>query len=292
MSHMIQNSNYKSFKQKKLIQDQVRYSQRDHHTWKHLYATQISNLQDLAHSKILKCLDELALPKNNVPQLSEVSYKLYKKTGWQVMRVEELIESDAFFDLLANRIFPSTVYIRSDEEISLSRDPDIFHELFGHCPILLDVEHANLFEKFGILGLQLDELQRRFLQRLFWFTFETGLIKANSALKIYGGSLLSSIQESKYSIKNKKAIRKPFDIVQIFRTPYRADLLQFIYYVITDFSQIYTVLDNIDFIKNKINVAYELGEFSPFFPVEEQYAKYINCNICKFTIKHNESISA
>lgn len=280
---MIQNPNFKNFNSEVLNQDIVKYTEKDHATWKHLYTTQLDNLQDLAHPKILKCLAELSLPENNVPQLEEVSDKLYKQTGWQVARVEDLIDSHKFFNLLANRTFPSTVYIRSNEELTLSRDPDIFHELFGHCPVLLDIAHANLFEKFGLLGLQLDEVQRQFFQRLFWFTFETGLIRTPNGLKIYGGSLLSSIKESRYSIQDAQAIRKPFEMVQVLRTPYRADLLQGVYYIIINFSQIYSLLDNIDLIKAKIDEAYALGEFSPAFPVEEQYAKYINYNLSKPT---------
>ena len=92
---------------------------------------------------MLECLEEMSLPKNHIPQLEEVSEKLYKKTGWQVSRVVDLIDGEMFFQLLSNRRFPSTIYIRSNDEASLSRDPDIFHELFGHCPILLDDAYAS-----------------------------------------------------------------------------------------------------------------------------------------------------
>lgn len=281
MSHMIQNPRFQSFNPGILTHDDAEYTEKDHSTWAYLYATQLDNLQDIAHPKILKYLKELSLPEAIVPQLQKVSNKLYKKTGWQVAKVEDLIDSFAFFNLLANRIFPSTVYIRNNGELALSRDPDIFHELFGHCPVLLNKEHANLFEKFGLLGLQLDEVQRQFLQRLFWFTFETGLIDTPHGLKIYGGSLLSSIKESRYSIKDSKVIRKPFEIVQVLRTPYRADLLQDMYYIINDFSQVYSILDDTDVIREKIDQAYTLGEFSPSFPIEEIYVKYINYNLSK-----------
>lgn len=281
MSHMIQNPRFQSFNPGILTHYDVEYTEKDHSTWAYLYATQLDNLQDIAHPKILKYLKELSLPEATIPQLQKVSDKLYKKTGWQVAKVEDLIDSFAFFNLLANRIFPSTVYIRNNGELALSRDPDIFHELFGHCPVLLNKEHANLFERFGLLGLQLDEVQRQFLQRLFWFTFETGLIDTPYGLKIYGGSLLSSIKESRYSIKDSKVIRKPFEIVQVLRTPYRADLLQDMYYIINDFSQVYSILDDTDVIREKIDKAYTLGEFSPSFPIEEIYVKYINYNLSK-----------
>ncbi len=281
MSHMLQSPNFKMPEHKKISHDFVNYSKNDHATWSHLYTMQENNLKDLAHPKVLGCLEKIALPKENIPQLKEISDRLCEETGWQISRVEDLIDSYEFFELLSNRIFPSTVYIRNSKELSLSRDPDIFHELFGHCPILLDKSHADLFQKFGILGLKLDEIERKFLQRLFWFTFETGLIMTNNGLKIYGGSLLSSIQESRYSITDTNVPRKSFDLISVFRTPYRADLLQGIYYIIQNFSQLYTILDDSDLIRKKIEIAYNLGEFLPSFPVEEKFEKYINYNICK-----------
>lgn len=282
MSHIIQNPQYKSHASENSSQELIKYSDKDHKMWEYLYNTQIYNLQDIAYSKMLEYLNELSLPKDHIPQLYEISKVLYKKTGWQVCRVEELIDGNVFFQMLANKEFPSTIYIRDDEEALLSRDPDIFHEIFGHCPILLDKKYASLFEKIGVLGLQFDETQRGFLQRLFWFTFETGLFNSAHGLKVYGGSLLSSIKESRYAVKNVEPIKKAFDMVNIFRTPYRADLLQPIYYVISNFSELYSMLDNINKIKKDMELAYNLGEFSPLFPVEPEYTKYINYNICKF----------
>tara|TARA_B100000614_G_C14472535_1_gene463122 strand:- start:531 stop:1094 length:564 start_codon:yes stop_codon:yes gene_type:complete len=179
-------------------------------------------------------------------------------------------------------MFPSTIYIRSNDEASLSRDPDIFHELFGHCPILLDEVQANLFQRFGYLGLRLDQVQQAFLQRLFWFTFETGLIQTKYGLKIYGGSLLSSIKESRYAVEDVTPLKRRFNMIDIFRSSYRADILQLIYYIITDFSQLHTMLNDIETIKKNIDIAYELGEFSPLFPIEKQHVKYMSYNICQF----------
>lgn len=289
MSHIIQNPQYRSNVNENSSPELIKYSGKDHKTWEYLYKTQIYNLQDIAYYKMLKYLNELSLPKDHIPQLYEISNVLYKRTGWQVCRVEDLIDGDVFFQMLANREFPSTIYIRDDEEALLSRDPDIFHEIFGHCPILLDKKYASLFEKIGVLGLQFDKIQRGFLQRLFWFTFETGLFNSAYGLKIYGGSLLSSIKESRYAVKDVEPIRRAFDIINIFRTSYRADLLQPIYYVISNFSKLYTMLDNVDQIKKNMDLAYNLGEFFPLFQVEIEYSKYINYNICKFV--HEQPIN-
>ena len=279
---MSQNPQFKHYFEGSVLQEVINYSEEENNTWKYLYATQMDNLQDLAHNKVLECLNELSLPKDRIPQLGEVSEKLYKKSGWQIIKVEDLIRGDQFFQLLVNRMFPSTVYIRGNEELSLSKDPDVFHEIFGHCSILLDTVYAGLFEKFALLGLQVDETQRAFIQRLFWFTFETGLINSQAGVKIYGGSLLSSIKESRYAIKDSKAIKRPFSTIDVFRTPYRADLLQSVYYVIPDFSTLYSVISDVDKIKKDMDIAYELGEFFPPFPIEKQYNKYTSYNICKF----------
>jgi phenylalanine-4-hydroxylase len=282
MSHIIQNPQYKSDVSEHPAQDLIMYSDKDHKTWQYLYNTQTYNLQDIAHSNMLEYLKELSLPEDHIPQLGEISKVLHKKTGWQVCRAVDLLDGDAFFQLLADRKFPSTIYIRDNEEVLLSKDPDIFHEIFGHCPILLDGVFASLFEKIGLLGLQFDEIQRGFLQRMFWFTFETGLFDSSHGLKVYGGSLLSSIRESRYAVKSVEPIKRAFEMINIFRTSYRADLLQPIYYVISNFSELHTMLDNVDQIKKNMELAYNLGEFFPLFPVEQEYSKYINYNICKF----------
>lgn len=265
-----------------ISQGEVKYTSEDHKTWAYLYKTQLLNLQNFSYPKILEYTQKLSLPKNSVPQLEEVSQKLYEKTGWQICEVVDLIDGEMFFQLLSNRIFPSTSYIRGRDELSISRDPDIFHDLFGHCPILLDEMCADLFQKFGLLGLRLDQVQRSFLQRLFWFTFETGLTQTKQGIKIYGGSLLSSIKESRYAIEDPVPRRREFNISEVFRTSFRADLLQPIYYAIQHFEQLHTIYTDEDALKKNIEIAYELGEFFPLFPIDIGEQKYMSYNICRF----------
>lgn len=263
-------------------QKEIHHSETSHDMWRYLYSTQIENLRDLAYYKILAHLEELSLPTDRIPQLEEVSCKLYQKTGWEIFKVTELIDNKSFFELLYNKTFPSTIYIRNTQEACLSKDPDIFHEIFGHCPFLLDKKFAAIFQKFGYLGRQFDKIQRSFLQRLFWFTFETGLVVTKKKNKIYGGSLLSSIRESRYAVESSLPIRKPFDMVDVFRTPYRADLIQPIYFVISDFAALTDMLNDADYIKKNIEIAYNLGEHPALFPVEKEYRKYTSYNICGF----------
>ncbi len=280
MSHMLQSSELKASKNR-IKFELIKYKKHENETWEYLYQTQRQNLTDIAHSKLLSYIDELNFPKNEIPQLHDVSKTLYNKSGWQILRVEDLINATEFFGLLSDRIFPSTVYIRTSSELVLSRDPDIFHELFGHCPILLDKNNAKLFQKFGKLGIQLDELQQKFLQRLFWFSYETGLIQEKDDLKIYGGSLMSSIEESRYAVESNTVPRKEFNILDVFRTPYRADIVQGIYFIIDNFKQLYRILEDPDHVKRSMEKAYNLGEFPPLFPLGEEFQKYINQNICK-----------
>lgn len=280
MSHLLQNPKYKKNNTNILHQD-VSYSSEEHKMWEYLYVTQIGQLQNLAHPRILDYLEMFGLPRDSIPQLSVVSKKLWEKSGWQVLRVEDLIDSENFFSLLADRMFPSTIYIRDINELYLSRDPDIFHELFGHCPLLFDADYAKIFEKFGVLGIKLDEMQRGFLQRLFWFTLETGLIRTKNGLKIYGGSLLSSIKESKYAILDQKVVRSEYDMVDLLRTSYRADLMQTKYYIISGFETLHNLLDDESLIKKNIEIAYELGEYPATFPIESKFAKYTSYNLCK-----------
>ncbi len=284
MSHMLQNSVLESSKSC-IKSEPIKYTKHENETWAYLYKNQRENLTDLAHPKLLSYIDELDFPKDGIPQLHDVSKTLYNKSGLQISRVEELIDATEFFGLLSERIFPSTVYIRSSSELALSRDPDVFHELFGHCPILLDKNNAELFQKFGKIGLQLDELQQKFLQRLFWFSYETGLVEVENGLKVYGGSMMSSIEESRYAIESNTVPRKEFNILDVFRTPYRADIIQGIYFVIRDFKQLYTILEDPDHVKRSMEEAYNLGEFPPLFPLSKKFQKYINQNICKSSAK-------
>ncbi|KTD31087.1 MULTISPECIES: phenylalanine 4-monooxygenase [Legionella] len=244
----------------------IEYSHEEHRIWQILYQRQMKIIPGRACDEFLKGLDSLGLSAEHIPQLPELSHRLNALTGWQVEPVEALISARAFFELLANRRFPAATFIRCEEEIDYVKEPDIFHELFGHCPMLTDPVYANFVCNYARKVLSLPEEKWPLLQRLFWFTVEFGLIKTPKGLRAYGGGILSSISETAYSVESDKAMRVLFDPVVAFRMPYRIDMLQSVYFVIDNYQQLY------DFVESNINHyldrAKELGEYPPLFPVD------------------------
>ena len=269
MSHMIQNS---------CMRETIKFSAEDDLMWHKLYTKQFTNIQDKAFSIFLKKLKEFDLPVSRVPQLYEVSDKIYSATKWQVVPVSGLVEYNTYFSMLAERKFQSATNIRSECEEDLSKDPDIFHELFGHCTMLLSQEYADFMQEFAKFSLTLSELDRPLITRLIWFTTETGLIKTEAGTKIYGSSIMSSYAETLHSLKNTENIHKSFDIVNIFREPFRADILQRVYYVIEDIKQVYSLVQDPLNLITAMRVAREMGEYPPLFPVTHN--KYSNIGHC------------
>lgn len=242
----------------------VDYTETENQTWSTLIHRQLPVVKDRACNEFIKGLDILDFSMERVPQLPDINKKLYAATGWQVEPVAALINFDKFFSLLANRKFPAATFIRIPEELDYLSEPDIFHELFGHGPMLTDQDLADFTAKIGELGVGARPKVQKFLARLYWFTIEFGLIRRNNELKIYGGGILSSIGETIYSIESDKPERKPFDLITLLRTPYRIDIYQTNYFIIDCFKQLCEVVndDLIDTIENAI----ELGEFEPNYP--------------------------
>ena len=245
----------------------IKYSTEEHQVWQRLFLRQAKLLPGRASDAFLKGLKRLSLTADTIPQLPEVSYKLKEATGWQVVAVPALISARAFFELLASRRFPAATFIRSEEELDYVKEPDIFHELFGHCPMLTDQIYADFLHDYAAKVLTFPESDWALLQRLFWFTVEFGLIKTSQGLRAYGGGILSSISETVYSVESDLAMRVLFDPVVAFRTPYRIDRLQPIYFVIDEYHQLYEFVTLN--IAELLERARSLGEYPPFFPVDE-----------------------
>lgn len=245
----------------------VDYSDDENQVWQTLYQRQIDILPGRACTAFLKGLETLALSKDCIPQLPDVNKYLESSTGWRVSPVPALISAEAFFKLLAKRQFPAATFIRSMEELDYVKEPDIFHELFGHCPLLTQPHYAEFVQQYAQFVLESKESLWPLLQRLFWFTVEFGLIRENGVLRAYGGGILSSIGETPYSIESDEPMRVIFNPVTAFRTPYRIDRMQPVYFIIENFKQLF------DFVQQDIDGliarARQLGEFPPFFPVDE-----------------------
>lgn len=245
----------------------IHYSDEENRVWQILYERQSKLLQGRACDEFLHGLQSLELSNDKIPQLPEVSLKLKAKTGWEVEPVAALISARAFFELLASRRFPAATFIRCIEELDYVQEPDIFHELFGHCPMLTNPVYAKFVHDYACKVLTFPESEWPLLQRLFWFTVEFGLIDTLKGIRAYGGGILSSISETAYSVESDIPIRALFEPVAVFRTPYRIDQLQRIYFVIKDYAQLYSFVtaDLSAFIKR----AHQLGEYPPLFEVDK-----------------------
>lgn len=248
-------------------QGRVNYSDEEHRIWQLLYERQMKIIPGRACDEFILGLDSLSLTGDGIPQLPDVSRRLKALTGWEVAPVAALISAREFFQLLAERRFPAATFIRCEEEIDYVQEPDIFHEIFGHCPMLTDPIYADFVCNYARKVLSLPEDQWPLLQRLFWFTVEFGLIKTAKGLRAYGGGILSSISETPYSVESDAALRVIFDPIVAFRMPYRIDMLQPVYFVIDNYQTLYDFVESniVDFIER----AKALGEYPPLFPIDE-----------------------
>lgn len=241
----------------------IDYSDDEHAIWQALLDSQSKQIPDRACSEYLIGLDKLNLPTTQIPQLYDIDTVLQDATGWQTAAVPALISFGKFFKLLANKRFPVATFIRRSEDMNYIEEPDIFHEIVGHCPLLTHPAFAAFNETYGKLGLNASKEERMCLARLYWFTIEFGLVGQSSdqgkeSLRIYGGGILSSPSETVYALSDEPDCRE-FDLLDVLRTPYRIDHIQPIYYAIDDLDTLFDIL-NSD-IMGYVKKAMSLGLF-------------------------------
>lgn len=241
----------------------IAYTAEEDAVWRDLYERQIKIIEGRSCDEYMRGLELLNMPRDRVPQCEDISKILRRETGWTVAPVEALIPFDEFFRLLANRQFPAASFIRSREELDYLKEPDIFHEVFGHCPLLTDPLYADFVHQYGKIGLNANPKDRALIARLFWFTIEFGLVNTAKGLRIYGAGILSSKEETVYALESPIPQRKPFDPIVALRTPYRYDELQKVYFTLSSYNQLYDLV-HLDIIA-LINESRRLGEF----PVEQ-----------------------
>jgi phenylalanine-4-hydroxylase len=237
----------------------IKYTQKDHLTWHNLYVKQLKCLKAIGYPDFFEFLKEIGLSSNNIPQLEDISKILYHKTGWSLIPVPGIIPANDFYSLLANKKFPSTTFIRSENE-GFNSAPDIFHELFGHVAMLVDERYAYFMERIACFALTCNKLERKIIQRLLWYTIEVGLVLVDGQIKIYGGALLSSNDESIYSVKSTIPKREPFKIDNISRTPFRIDLFNEYYYYIENFDQLKDFTLSREILQDCLNSAVMMSE--------------------------------
>lgn len=242
----------------------IDWSDEENAVWHDLVERQLKHIPGKACDEYMHGLELLNLPQDRIPQLHEINAVLMRETGWQVAQVPALIPFDEFFRLLANKQFPVATFIRTREEFDYLQEPDIFHEIFGHCPLLTNPAFAHFTHKYGELGLAASPKERVYLARLYWFTVEFGLLKTPNGLRIYGGGILSSPGETEYAVNSDKPERLPLKPVDALRTPYRIDIMQPLYYTIESTDELFEIAD-LD-IMALVEEAMELGLFEPKFP--------------------------
>jgi phenylalanine-4-hydroxylase len=232
------------------------YSAAEHAMWDRLFERQSSSLGDRAAPAFLHGLEVLRLSERGIPDFAELSERLRALTGWTVAAVPGLVPDEVFFRHLANRTFVAGRFIRTPDQIDYLPEPDVFHDVFGHVPLLSDPIFADFMQAYGEGGLRSIEfgaLQR--LARLYWYTVEFGLIRDGAALKLYGAGIVSSHAESIFALDDPSPNRIGFDLRRVMRSRYRIDDFQRTYFVIdsfedllrqaleTDFAPLYRELD-------------------------------------------------
>ena len=212
------------------------YSQVEHDVWITLYERQARMLHGRACDEFLRGLDALDLHRTGIPDFHRINEELQRLTGWSVVAVPGLVPDDVFFDHLANRRFPAGQFIRKPDQLDYLQEPDIFHDVFGHVPMLTDPTFADYMQAYGQGGQRALGLGRLAnLARLYWYTVEFGLMNTPAGLRIYGAGIVSSRTESMFALDDPSPNRIDFDLERVMRTNYRID----------DFQQVYFVIDSI-----------------------------------------------
>nr|WP_315384607.1 phenylalanine 4-monooxygenase [uncultured Sphingomonas sp.] len=217
-------------------QDWSAYTAEEHATWDKLFARQAKLLPGRASAAYLKGLEALRLSESGIPNFEELSERLMQLTGWQVVAVPGLVPDDVFFDHMANRRFVAGNFIRRPDQLDYIQEPDVFHDVFGHVPMLADPVFADYLEAYGRGGMRALELGAlKQLGRLYWYTVEFGLIEEAEGLRIYGSGIVSSSAESVFALDSDSPNRIRFDMKRVMRTDYRIDDFQQNYFVIPSF---------------------------------------------------------
>ena len=213
------------------------YTPQEHAVWKTLFERQSKLLPGRACDEFVRGVQDLPIGPDQIPNFEQLSETLSQRTGWQIVAVPGLVPDDVFFEHLAHRRFPAGHFIRKPHELDYLEEPDVFHDVFGHVPMLMNPAIADYIQAYGEGGLRakrLGVLEK--LARVYWYTVEFGLVKQPDGLRVYGAGIASSAKETVFSVEDDSPNRVAFDLERVMRTNYRID----------DFQESYFVLDNLD----------------------------------------------
>ena len=231
------------------------YTPAEHATWTTLFERQIKLIPGRASQAYMDGLAQLPITADEIPDFERLSDIMEKRTGWRVVAVPGMVPNDVFFDHLANRRFPAGQFIRKPHQLDYLQEPDVFHDLFGHVPMMINPVMADFMQAYGEGGKraeQLGVLDR--LARLYWYTVEFGLVEEAAGLRIFGAGILSSFTETRFALESRSPNRVGFDLKRVLRTHYRIDEFQEAYFVLpnldtlldlakTDFGPVYAELE-------------------------------------------------
>jgi phenylalanine-4-hydroxylase len=216
-----------------------RFTGEEHRVWDLLFARQQRQLAGRAIAAFGRGLDVLRLSRPGIPDFDELNERLFARTGWTVVSVPGLIPDDIFFEHLSHRRFPAGNFIRSRDRLDYLEEPDVFHDVFGHVPLLADPDAADFMQALGARGLEaIGQGALHRLARLYWYTVEFGLAREQGRLKIYGAGIVSSFGETRFSLESAEPKRHAFDLRRVLRTSYRTDVFQQAYFVIDSFDRL------------------------------------------------------
>ena len=224
------------------------YTPAEHAMWDRLFARQVAMLRTRAAPEFLAGVDVLKMTRPGIPDFAELSARLHDLTGWQVVAVEGLVPDEVFFGHLAERRFVSGRFIRTPEQLDYLQEPDVFHDVFGHVPLLANPVFADYMQAYGRGGMRAagaGAIAR--LSRLYWYTVEFGLVRHGDALRLYGAGIVSSHGESLFALDDPSPHRLGFDMMRLMRTDYRIDDYQQNYFVIDSFDDLLRQTQETDF---------------------------------------------
>lgn len=237
------------------------YTEEDFEVWRILYERQIKNLPDAASKAHLEGLQKTNFVADEIPHFEKTNDILLELTGWRLAVVPGIVPDYTFFELMSNRRFPATTWLRKMEELDYLEEPDMFHDVFAHVPLLTNQSFVNFLEELSKIGLSYvgNDYAIELLSRIYWFTVEFGLIRENRELRIYGAGILSSAGETKFCLTDEPP-HYEFDVTTIANTPYRKDVFQDRYFVIESYEQLYNSIPEIKkVIKEMADVPQEIA---------------------------------
>ncbi|QDX23988.1 phenylalanine 4-monooxygenase [Pandoraea pnomenusa] len=219
------------------------YGAVDHAVWQQLYERQTALLPGRVCDAFMDGIRALDMDARRVPEFERLNEKLMTATGWRVVAVPGLVPDDVFFDHLANRRFPATWWMRRPDQLDYLQEPDCFHDVFGHVPLLANPVFADFMQAYGKAGKVAQSLGALpLLARLYWYTVEFGLMRDGDGLRIYGAGIVSSRAETEFSLTSREPNRIGFSLERVLRTQYRIDTFQQTYFVIDDFAQLFEAM--------------------------------------------------